>query len=100
MGNIQSMIVDESYKSGIIPTQISLEWGWMNQWYQGVKIGPDVYHFKPFVSHCPIIGTVYEVKNTEPRSLVDLMKPFQVIYNICINQMYSLLRKKLVTLFL
>jgi hypothetical protein len=33
MGNIQSMIVDES-KSGIIPTQISL-WGWMNQWYQG-----------------------------------------------------------------
>jgi hypothetical protein len=32
----------------VIPTQISLEWGWMNQWYQGVKIGPDVYHFKPF----------------------------------------------------
>jgi hypothetical protein len=27
MGNIQSMIVDESYKSGIIPTQISLECG-------------------------------------------------------------------------
>jgi hypothetical protein len=97
MGNIQSMIVDESYKSGIIPTQISLEWGWMNQWYQGVKIGPDVYHFKPFdlLPYCPIIGTVYEVKNTEPRSLVDLMKPFQVIYNICINQMYSLLKKEI-----
>jgi hypothetical protein len=97
MDNIQSMIVDESYKSGTIPTQISLEWGWMNQWYQGVKIGPDVYHFKPFdlLPYCPIIGTVYEVKNTEPRSLVDLMKPFQVIYNICINQMYSLLKKEI-----
>jgi hypothetical protein len=32
------MIVDESYKSGIIPTQISLEWGWMNQWYQELKL--------------------------------------------------------------
>jgi hypothetical protein len=27
MGNIQSMIVDESYKSGIIPTQISFRIG-------------------------------------------------------------------------
>jgi len=96
MGNEQSTLVDESYKSGTIPTQQSLEWGWINQWYQGTKIGPDIYHIKPFklLNYCPIIGTTYEVKNTEAKSLVDLMKPFQVIYNVCMNQLYKLLEKE------
>jgi hypothetical protein len=96
MGNEQSMLVDENYKSGTIPTQISLEWGWVNQWYQGTKIGPDIYHMKPFnlLPYNPIIGTVYEVKNTEAKSLVDLMKPFQVIYNVCMNQLFKLLEKE------
>lgn len=96
MENEQSILVDESYKSGTIPTQISLEWGWINQWYQGVKIGPDIYHIKPYklLNYCPIIGITHEVKNTEARSLVDLMKPFQVIYNVCMNQLYKLLEKE------
>jgi hypothetical protein len=96
MGNEQSTLVDESYKSGTIPTQQSLEWGWINEWYQGTKIGPDIYHIKPFklLNYCPIIGTTFEVKNTEARSLVDLMKPFQVIYNVCMNQLYKLLEKE------
>jgi hypothetical protein len=96
MGNEQSILVDENYKSGTIPTQISLEWGWINQWYQGVKIGPDIYHIKPYklLNYCPIIGITHEVKNTEAKSLVDLMKPFQVIYNVCMNQLYKLLEKE------
>jgi hypothetical protein len=96
MGNEQSLLVDETYKSGTIPTQQSLEWGWINEWYQGTKIGPDIYHIKPFklLNYCPIIGTTYEVKNTEARSLVDLMKPFQVLYNVCMNQLYKLLEKE------
>lgn len=97
IGNIQSVLVDEHYKSGTIPTEISIEWGWINQWYQGIKIGPDIYHVKPFklLDYCPIIGTVFELKNTEARSIVDMMKPFQVIYNICMNQMYRLLEKEI-----
>jgi hypothetical protein len=97
MGNEQSTLVDETYKSGAIPTQISLEWGWVNEWYQGTKIGPDIYHIKPFklLNYCPIIGTTYEVKNTEAKSLVDLMKPFQVLYNVCMNQLYKLLEKEM-----
>ena len=96
MGNEQSTLVDENYKSGTLPTQQSLEWGWINQWYQGTKIGPDIYHIKPFnlLNYCPIIGTTYEVKNTEAKSLVDLMKPFQVLYNVCMNQLYKLLEKE------
>ena len=96
MGNEQSVMVTEDYKSGEMPTQISLEWGWINKWYQGTKIGPDIYHVKPYklLDYCPIIGTTYEVKNTEARSLVDLMKPFQTIYNVCMNQLYKLLEKE------
>ena len=96
MGNEQSILVDENYKSGTMPSQQSLEWGWINEWYQGTKIGPDIYHIKPFklLNYCPIIGTTYEVKNTEAKSLVDLMKPFQVLYNVCMNQLYKLLEKE------
>ena len=102
MGNEQSMLVDEYYKSGTLPTQQSLEWGWINQWYQGVKIGPDIYNIKPFklLDYCPIIGLVHEVKNTEAKSLVDLMKPFQVLYNVCMNQLYKLLEKEVGKVYL
>jgi len=97
MGNEQSMLVDENYKSGTMPTQESLEWGWINQWYQGIKIGPDIYHIKPYklLPYCPIIGLVHEVKNTEAKSLVDMMKPFQTLYNVCMNQLFRLLEKEI-----
>jgi hypothetical protein len=102
MGNEQSTLVDENYKSGTIPTQQSLEWGWINQWYQGIKVGPDIYHIKPFklLNYCPIIGIVHEIKNTEAKSLVDLMKPFQVLYNVCMNQLYKLLEKEVGKVYL
>jgi hypothetical protein len=102
MGNEQSMLVDENYKKGTMPTEQSLEWGWINQWYQGIKIGPDIYHIKPYklLNYCPIIGLVHEVKNTEAKSLVDLMKPFQVLYNVCMNQLYKLLEKEVGKVYL
>jgi len=102
MGNEQSMLVDENYKSKTIPTEQSLEWGWINQWYQGIKVGPDIYHIKPYklLNYCPIIGLVHEVKNTEAKSLVDLMKPFQVLYNVCMNQLYKLLEKEVGKVYL
>jgi hypothetical protein len=102
LGNEQSMLVDENYKSGTIPTEESLEWGWVNQWYQGIKIGPDIYHVKPFklLNYCPIIGLTHEVKNTEAKSIIDLMKPFQVLYNVCMNQLYKLLEKEVGKVYL
>ena len=102
LGNEQSILVDENYKGGTIPTEQSLEWGWVNEWYQGTKIGPDIYHVKPYklLNYCPIIGTTFEVKNTEAKSLVDLMKPFQVLYNVCMNQLYKLLEKEVGKVYL
>jgi hypothetical protein len=95
-GTPQSLLVDETYKSGTLPTQVSLEWGWINEWYQGTKIGPDIYHMKPLkiLTYNPIIGLNHEIKNTESQSLVDLMKPFQIIYNVCMNQLFELLQKE------
>lgn len=97
VGNEQTMLVDEDYKSGTIPTQVSLEWGWINIWYQGIKIGPDIYHVKPLkiLNYSPIIGVLHEIKNTEAKSLLDMMKPFQVLYNVCMNQLYRLLEKEI-----
>lgn len=102
LGNTQSQLVDETYKKGSIPNEVSLEWGWVNQWYQGVKIGPDIYHLKPFnlLNYSPIIGMLYEVKNTEARSTADLMKPFQIIYNVCMNQLFKLLEKEIGKVYL
>lgn len=96
-GELVTTLVDEKYIPGSHPEEISIVWGWVNQLYQGRKIGPDIYHMKPYklLPYLPIIGTIHEQKNTEARSLVDLMKPFQVIYNICINQMYELLNKEI-----
>lgn len=92
----QTQIVDENYKEGDHPQEISIEWGYINQWYKGIKVGDDVYHITPLkiLDYCPIIGVVHEIKNTISRSLVDLMKPFQVLYNICMNQIYRFMEKE------
>lgn len=94
-GQPQEMMVDENYKTGS-PNEISIEWGWMNVMYYGARLGPDVFHMKPFklLDYSPIIGVIHEVKNSTARSLVDLMKPFQVLYNVCLNQLYELLQKE------
>jgi len=94
-GKPETALVDETYKK--IPEEISIEWGYQNQWWEGIKIGQNVYFAKPFtlLNYPPIIGVVHENKNTEARSLVDLMKPFQVLYNICMNQLFGLFEKEL-----
>lgn len=99
-GQPQTIFVDENYKK--IPEEISIDWGYINQWWEGLKIGDDIYYSNPLdiLPYCPIIGIIHENKNTKPASMVDLMKPFQIIYNICINQLYRLLEKDQGKLFL
>lgn len=97
----QTTLVDESYKR--IPNEVSIEWNYVNQWYKGYKIGSDVYNVEPFelLDYCPIIGIVHEIKNIqEAKSLVDLLKPYQILYNVCLNQLYKLLEKEVGNVYL
>lgn len=94
-GEPQTKLVDETYKK--IPNEISIEWDYVNRWYRGLKVGPHVYKVEPFklLDYCPIIGVVHEIKNvSEAKSMIDLLKPYQVLYNVCMNQLYKLLEKE------
>jgi hypothetical protein len=100
-GDIQTTLVDETYRK--IPGHISIKWSYINRWYKGLKVGPDVYHVEPFdmLEYCPIIGVVHEIKNVnEAKSLVDMLKPYQVLYNVCMNQLYKLLEKEVGNVYL
>jgi len=94
-GITQTVLVDETYKEGSIPTEISVEEGWINQWFKGYTVGPDIYYVKPFnlLNYCPLIGGTFDQKNSKAASLVDMMKSFQLLYNVVINQLYSFLGK-------
>lgn len=96
LGTPQTILVDENYIDGSHPTQTGLTWGYQNQWYKGYKIGPDVYHVEPFklFNYCPLIGLVFEGRNTTAKSFIDLLKPFQILYNVCMNQLFALLKKE------
>lgn len=100
-GQSQTVLVDENYKK--IPNQVSIEWNFINQWYRGLKVGSDIYRVEPFklLDTCPIIGVVHEIKNiNEARSLVDMLKPYQTLYNVCMNQLYKLLEKEVGNVYL
>src|SRR5699024_9485086 len=91
----QTVLADENYEEGTIPTEISVDEGWINQMYKGYKIGDEVYNIEPlkYLNYLPIIGGIFDGKNSAPASLVDMMKNFQVLYNIVVNQIYSILGK-------
>lgn len=93
----QTVLVDENYKNKEHPQQVSLTWGYENQWWKGYKIGSEIYDAEPFelLPYCPVIGVDHENRNTTVKSLVDLMKPYQMIFNVCMNQLWELLEKEI-----
>lgn len=66
---------------------------WVNQMWQGTKIGNDIYvdirpclvqhssMSNPSRCHAGIIGTIYNVNEAGPYSLVDMMKPYNYLYD-------------------
>lgn len=87
----QTDMVDENYTEGAHPQEVSIEWGYINQWYKGTKIGNDIYMVEPLemFNYCPIIGLHFELKNAKMHSLVDLMKSYQMFFNIFMNKLYE-----------
>lgn len=66
---------------------------WVNEMWQGTKIGEDIYvgirpclvqHnsiSNPSRCHCGIVGTIYNLNEARPYSLVDMMKPYSYMYD-------------------
>ena len=66
---------------------------WINEAWEGTKIGKDIYVnmrpkpvqynrlSNPSKCHFGIIGSIYNLNDDKPFSLVDMMKPYNYLYN-------------------
>ena len=104
-----------------------MDWIWINETWGGVKIGPNrptfwgmnnpsgfspiylnikrlPFQFKGdntlYGCKLPVEGSVFSDRNTRSVSLVDLMKPYQIGYNIVNNQIADILVDELGTVIL
>jgi len=96
MGETQEGIVDESFKldDEMKVLGYTLEWRWIPEIWKGTKIAEDFYvSIEPMPNQyrnmdnpaevkLPYIGFIYNCTNTAPTSIVDLLKPYQYLYNI------------------
>lgn len=89
--------VGEDYKSGDHIGEIDLEWRYYNKWYKAVNIANILYSYEPveFIDRNPIIGGDFDPRNSEVKGLIDLAKPFQMIYTLAVNQLWRLLQKEI-----
>lgn len=105
-------IVKEETKDNLLYGE-HVDWTWVPEWRHVMKISPNQKHtfwlnshnslesiyidggpvkfqFKgrnnPFDALPPVEGCEYSYLNTEPHSLIDRLKPLQIIYNICMNK--------------
>jgi hypothetical protein len=87
---------------------------WVNRVYKGIKIciknhdgntddlyldvKPNEFQFKGdlniYDSKLPVCGEVFSPRNSESMSLVDLMKPHQIGYNVAMNQLYQIMQRE------
>lgn len=82
----ETYIADKSAGEEVTPL-------WINEMWEGTKIGEDIYvNIRPcLVQHnsisnpsrcrCGIVGTIYNVNEMVPYSLVDMMKPYNYLYD-------------------
>ena len=78
---------------------------WINEAWEGTKIGQDIYvNIRPKViqynrlsnpsaCHFGIIGSVYNINDDKPFSMVDMMKPFNYLYDIIHDRLNKLMAR-------
>lgn len=94
-GNEQKTIIDENFPLEQFKQYgWKAKWYWINEWWQGYKIGHDMYKrieplprigskmSNPSVCLPPIVGTLYSVGGGKAMSLYDRIKPYKYLYNV------------------
>lgn len=78
---------------------------WINQAWEGVKIGESIYvnmgpcpvqynrMSNPSRCHFGIIGSVYNINDSRPYSMVDMMKPFSYLYDAIHDRLNKLIAR-------
>ena len=118
-GVLRQVVVDESFvvpdgfkelDAALVdePEANTVLWTYINQIWKGKKIClksfnsnlDDIYlDIKPndFQNEgkLPVVGNIFSVRNSKSMSLVDLVKPFQIGFNLCINQAYQFAEKEI-----
>lgn len=93
-GQTQLDFVDESYKLNLEAGDLSIEWEWLEESYEGYRIGEDLFvgmrpvpgQFKDIhtLRKCKLsyYGGAYDSLNSQPTAPMDRMKSYQYYYNI------------------
>ena len=80
---------------------------WINEAWEGTKIGPDIYVnmrprtvqynrlSNPSRCHFGIIGSIYNAFGDEPFSMVDIMKPYDYLYDVFSDRLNKTLAKNM-----
>ena len=97
----------------------SIQWTWINEVWKGIKINcrgtgrnEDLYlDVKPlefqfrsghelYGAKLPVCGQIFNARNAQSMSLVDMMKPHQIGYNVSMNQLYEIMQREIGRFFL
>lgn len=92
----------------------SVCWTWVNETWcgkkickQGTEMDDDLYfdirpmpfQFKgdnnPYYCKLPVCGQIFNNRNAQSMSLVDLMKPWQIGFNVAGNQLYQIMQREI-----
>ena len=91
-GEPTKQYVDESYKPDKTIGE-KVKWLWVSEWFEGTKIGNNVYtrmrpcpvQFRsmdnPSICKPPVVGIVVNVNANKGRSLIDMTREYQYLYN-------------------
>lgn len=98
--------IDSAFTDETEPNTIA--WTWINEVWKGTKIClksynkdlDDIYlDIKPndFQNggKLPVVGNIFSVRNSKSMSLVDMVKPYQIGFNLCINQAFQFAEKEI-----
>ncbi len=99
-GDIQKRYIDEDYPLEE-EEKNSVKWIWIGEWYEGTKLGEDIYTKmgprdvqlrsmdNPSKCHPGIVGTAFNVNSNKSKSLLSMMKPYQLMYNYFMHKLWE-----------